>query len=859
MSRYFISVPVGPKALTPFNVALLYSSLSLSASPLSLCLPCLCLRSAPCWVGCMLPALHLSGIDWGPGPESICIKARRLNVWVGNWRECAVSLGAPGARVLAFIALGERFLLDVSLSVATGSMFSALVLVFGCLLQSNLVTTEGHRGTNRHVFYAVQMDGGIRAARALAEQFGLEFIQQVGSLDHLYTLRDSRGRPDRATFEDRLGTAAGVQWVQRQHSHYREKRAPVAKLDHSTFQSSQKREYATERQLEECPSHQSLTFNDPLWPMQWELLSQGQYSSGGLDMNVMPVWSNNITGRGVVVSIIDDGVDYENKDLKKNFEALASFDLRASHGLSHDPMPVRDEENSHGTRCAGEVAMEANNSYCGVGIAFNARIGGIRLLDGSVTDAMEATALTFNIHFIDIYVCSWGPRDDGAKMDGPKRLTEQALRLGPHKGRGGKGSIFVWAAGKPAHFGEPCPGVLAVTLTGTGVGGLLPLVTVTVMSISDGCVTHFPGTSSAAPIAAGILALVLEVNPELTWRDVQHLIAKTAKIPDPNEPGWNINAAGYHVHHRYGFGLLDAGLMVQQAVHFDTVAQQRKCVKEVVLRPGRVLSPGGVVKVNIQSEACHGGTDEINTLEHVQVRVGISSVCRGDLSISLQSAAGTVSLLLDTRPNDASTAGLKNWTLMTVHCWGEQPRGIWTLQVNDHKGTVSSCTRPNDEESSGKVFSVALIFYGTYHPHRTLHEGPPESIVSMGSRHPVPQRGANQKDCSPPVDLIQWVYQMERDRKVQADDISVPTRQQTLKIPENLASDPDPLSEPLTSSKRFQNRTEEHVKLEEKSKSQVQVIREQFAISTWPLFDGPVLSPDLRLNTRHVSSRELLE
>ena len=60
---------------------------------------------------------------------------------------------------------------------------------------------------------------------------------------------------------------------------------------------------------------------------------------------------------------------------------------------------------------------------------------GIRLLDGSVTDAMEATALTFNIHFIDIYVCSWGPRDDGAEMDGPKSLTAQALRLGTRKAR----------------------------------------------------------------------------------------------------------------------------------------------------------------------------------------------------------------------------------------------------------------------------------------------------------------------------------------------------------------------------------------------------------------------------------------
>lgn len=66
-----------------------------------------------------------------------------------------------------------------------------------------------------------------------------------------------------------------------------------------------------------------------------------------------------------------------------------------------------------------------------------------------------------------------------------------------------------------------------------------------------------------------------------------------------------------------------------------------------------------------------------------QVRVDISAACRGDLSVSLESPSGTVSLLLDTRPNDASTAGLKNWTLMTVHCWEEQPRGLWTLRVRE--------------------------------------------------------------------------------------------------------------------------------------------------------------------------------
>ncbi|XP_029133154.2 proprotein convertase subtilisin/kexin type 4-like [Labrus bergylta] len=711
-------------------------------------------------------------------------------------------------------------------------MFRAAVLVLSCLLQRTLVTTEGHRGTNGHVFYAVQMDGGIRAARALARDHGLDFIQQIGCLDGLYTLRDSGGRHDSSTFENVLAAAVGVQWLQRQCNHYREKRADVTLRDQSTIHSSQRRESETDRQPEENRSDQSLTFNDPLWPMQWELFAQGKYNSSGFDMNVMPVWRKNITGSGVVVSIIDDGIDHTNKDLKKNFEALASFDLCASHGLSHDPMPVRNEENSHGTRCAGEVAMEANNSYCGVGIAFNARIGGIRLLAGTVTDAMEATALTFNIHFIDIYVCSWGPRDDGAEMDGPHSLTEKALRLGTHKGRGGKGSIFVWAAGnggtmrdhcgadgyvnsiyniaigavsqmgKPTFFGEPCPGVMAVTLTGTGVRSSLPLVTVT--NIADGCVTHFPGTSSAAPIAAGILALVLEVNPTLTWRDVQHLIAKTAKIPDPKEPGWNINAKGYHVHHRFGFGLLDAGLMVQQAAHFSTVAPQRICTQNTPLHPNRILHPKGVVTVNIQSEACHGRTNEINTLEHVQVRVSINSVCRGDLSISLKSPAGTVSLLLDTRPNDASTAGLTNWTLMTVHSWGEHPQGLWTLEVTDHKGTVWLCKRPEDKEASGAVLSVTLILYGTYNPQRSMHEGPLRSIVSMGLRHPIPHRRVFQRGGYPPQDLIQWIYKMERDRKVGVADISVPARHKMLKSRDNLVKGNQAIKKPLTSNTAFQ-------------------------------------------------------
>ncbi|KAI9520822.1 hypothetical protein NQZ68_013227 [Dissostichus eleginoides] len=289
----------------------------------------------------------------------------------------------------------------------------------------------------------------------------------------------------------------------------------------------------------------------------------------------------------------------------------------------------------------------------------------------------------------------------------------------------------------------------------------------------------------------------------------------------------------------YGFGMLDAGLMAQQTTLFNTVSPQRKCIKEVTLHPTRILSPGGVVSVDIESDACRGRKNEINTVEHVQVRVSISAVCRGDLSISLVSPAGTVSLLLDRRPNDASTAGMKNWTLMTVHCWGEQPQGLWTFQVTDHRGTVLSCSRPSDE-ASGALLRVTLILYGTYHPHRAVHgitktsspsnhtstcnpcflggggvvrgiagaaaltEGPLHSVVSMGSRHPVPHRGLQHGDRYQTLELIEWIHQMERGRKIRAADITLPARHKMLKISGDLALDEQTLKKPLKSSKALQ-------------------------------------------------------
>lgn len=77
--------------------------------------------------------------------------------------------------------------------------------------------------------------------------------------------------------------------------------------------------------------------------------------------------------------------------------------------------------------------MEANNRKCGVGIAFEASIGCIKLLDGRMNDRIEGEALSYKQELIDIYSASWGPSDDGETLDGPRRLAVEALKRGVTK------------------------------------------------------------------------------------------------------------------------------------------------------------------------------------------------------------------------------------------------------------------------------------------------------------------------------------------------------------------------------------------------------------------------------------------
>lgn len=175
-----------------------------------------------------------------------------------------------------------------------------------------------------------------------------------------------------------------------------------------------------------------LKFSDPLYDKQW-YFNKG--ARGGYDMNVGAVWRMGITGKNVVLTILDDGVQADHPDLIRNYDKKASYDINSN---DDNPTPQDNGENKHGTRCAGEIAAEAGNEYCGVGVAYNASIGGVRMLDGTVTDDVEAQALGLNPNHIDVYSASWGPDDNGKTVDGPGHLAAQAFVNGVRNGRKGE-------------------------------------------------------------------------------------------------------------------------------------------------------------------------------------------------------------------------------------------------------------------------------------------------------------------------------------------------------------------------------------------------------------------------------------
>ncbi|RCH78433.1 pheromone processing endoprotease, partial [Rhizopus stolonifer] len=302
-------------------------------------------------------------------------------------------------------------------------------------------TYMGRRDLDRD-YYTLHIDNK-ESAKHIAQQLGVRYEGNVGELDawHMFsTLKTKRDAEDTVLVEfERQKTALDkrddMHW---KHAHSltkqvlkkREKRGPIP-VD-QVFADAQA----------------SLKIKDPWFTKQWHLINQ---INPGNDINVTGVWKQGIAGKGVNVVILDDGLDYESKDLADNFFAEGSYDFN-----DHEPLPKpKLWDDSHGTRCAGQIAA-VKNDVCGVGIAYEAKVAGVRILSGDLTDADEAIALNYEYQKNHIFSCSWGPPDNGQSMEAPNGILADAFVNGIKKGRGGKGSIYVFATGNGATSGDNC-------------------------------------------------------------------------------------------------------------------------------------------------------------------------------------------------------------------------------------------------------------------------------------------------------------------------------------------------------------------------------------------------------------------
>ncbi len=455
---------------------------------------------------------------------------------------------------------------------------------------------------------------------------------------------------------------------------------------------------------------------DSLLAQQWHLAERTVEVAGA---NVRPVWPVT-RGAGIVIGVVDDGVQGTHPDLQANYVAALSHDFR-DH--DNDPSPVTSgpcetTADCRGTLVAGIAAARNDNGAGGSGVAPLASLAGIRLA-AHATDADEASALTHELSAVHIENISRRDADDGTTLVTPGPQATSALLTGVATGRSSRGRIFVLAAGdgransdncnfdgyansryviavgavddtgQQAPYSESCSALL-VSAPSSGVPGVDRSLTTTDLAGADGdnagdYTARFGGTSAAAPVVSGVVALMLARNPLLTWRDVQHILVRSSRQVNASDPSWTTGPLPHS--EKYGFGVVDALAAATRAATWTNVAPET-ALPSVVHSLGVTIPDNDATGV---SDSLSIGSEYAGFLvEHVEVAFSATHAHRGDLDVTLTSPSGVVSHLATARPGDAG-ANFPLWRFRSVRHWGETAAGTWKLTVTDRgSGTVGS-------------------------------------------------------------------------------------------------------------------------------------------------------------------------
>ncbi len=318
--------------------------------------------------------------------------------------------------------------------------------------------------------------------------------------------------------------------------------------------------------------------SDPLYSDQWSLNNTQQYGTGmkaDADIDAPEAWGVTTGSSAITIAVIDEGVELTQEDLVGKLVTGYDATGGGSAGAPCTTPCVSWYDDPHGTNVAGLAAAKANNSKGIAGVCPQCMIMPIRFAYEDsfgnlvTTDAKIANGISWAyLNGADILNNSWGWT--GAYSS---TAINTAISNARTLGRGGKGSVVLFAAGNENKSTVSYPASLSTVIAvgasnmcdrrkapvndlcndyetwwGSNYGSALDVSAPGVrldstdrMGIYGYSQNNYfgsmNGTSGATPIVSGVAGLMLSVNPNLTSDQVQYLLQISAD--DANGGGWD--------------------------------------------------------------------------------------------------------------------------------------------------------------------------------------------------------------------------------------------------------------------------------------------------------------------------------